>query len=169
MVKDLFERIQNNKGPLGKWASQAEGYYVFPKLEGELGPRMQFHGKEILNWSINDYLGLAIHPEVRKADTERQKSKPKRRIEPQIVAPESQPSVRAEREKTTVQARTVVVESELRDERLRAESSRADDLAERLSRLERQHEELKAVAIEVEGRLERAMEYIRSLLAADQK
>lgn len=70
MVKDLFERIQNNKGPLGRWASQAEGYYVFPKLEGELGPRMMFHGKEILNWSINDYLGLANHPEVRKADTE---------------------------------------------------------------------------------------------------
>uniref|UniRef100_UPI00404B806B aminotransferase class I/II-fold pyridoxal phosphate-dependent enzyme n=1 Tax=Flavobacterium sp. TaxID=239 RepID=UPI00404B806B len=70
MVKDLFERIQNNKGPLGKWASQAEGYYVFPKLEGELGPRMMFHGKEILNWSINDYLGLANHPEVRKADAE---------------------------------------------------------------------------------------------------
>ncbi|MCL9807273.1 pyridoxal phosphate-dependent aminotransferase family protein [Flavobacterium amniphilum] len=70
MVKDLFERIQNNKGPLGKWASQAEGYYVFPKLEGQLGPRMQFHGKEILNWSINDYLGLANHPEVRKADVE---------------------------------------------------------------------------------------------------
>jgi glycine C-acetyltransferase len=70
MAKDLFERIQNNKGPLGKWASQAEGYYVFPKLEGELGPRMQFHGKEILNWSINDYLGLANHPEVRKADVE---------------------------------------------------------------------------------------------------
>ncbi|VXC28118.1 8-amino-7-oxononanoate synthase [Flavobacterium sp. 9AF] len=70
MVKDLFERIQNNKGPLGKWASQAEGYYVFPKLEGDLGPRMKFHGKEILNWSINDYLGLANHPEVRKADAE---------------------------------------------------------------------------------------------------
>jgi glycine C-acetyltransferase len=70
MIKDLFERIQHNKGPLGKWASQAEGYYVFPKLEGELGPRMMFHGKEILNWSINDYLGLANHPEVRKADIE---------------------------------------------------------------------------------------------------
>jgi glycine C-acetyltransferase len=70
MVKDLFERIQTNKGPLGKWASQAEGYFVFPKLEGELGPRMQFQGKEILNWSINDYLGLANHPEVRKADTD---------------------------------------------------------------------------------------------------
>ena len=70
MVKDLFERIQNNKGPLGKWASQAEGYYVFPKLEGELGPRMTFHGKEILNWSLNDYLGLANHPEIRKIDAE---------------------------------------------------------------------------------------------------
>jgi exonuclease VII large subunit len=55
------------------------------------------------------------------------------------------------------------------DERLRAEAGRADQLAERLARLEKQHEELKAVAIEVEGRLERAMEYIRSLLAADQK
>lgn len=70
MVKDLFERIQNNKGPLGKWASQAEGYFVFPKLEGELGPRMQFQGKDILNWSLNDYLGLANHPEVRKADAD---------------------------------------------------------------------------------------------------
>jgi len=68
MVRDLFERIHQNKGPLGKWASQAEGYYVFPKLEGELGPRMKFHGKEILNWSLNDYLGLANHPEVRKVD-----------------------------------------------------------------------------------------------------
>lgn len=70
MVKDLFERIQENKGPLGKWASQAEGYFVFPKLEGELGPRMTFKGKEVLNWSINDYLGLANHPEVRKADAD---------------------------------------------------------------------------------------------------
>lgn len=68
MVKDLFERIENNMGPLGRWASQAEGYFVFPKLEGELGPRMQFHGKNVLNWSLNDYLGLANHPEVRQAD-----------------------------------------------------------------------------------------------------
>ena len=70
MAKDLFERIQNSRGPLGKWASQAEGYYVFPKLEGELSNRMMFHGKEVINWSINDYLGLANHPEVRKADAE---------------------------------------------------------------------------------------------------
>jgi len=70
MVRDLFERIHQNKGPLGKWASQTEGYYVFPKLEGELGPRMKFHGKEILNWSLNDYLGLANHPEIRKIDVQ---------------------------------------------------------------------------------------------------
>jgi glycine C-acetyltransferase len=70
MVKDLFERIQKNKGPLGKWASQAEGYYVFPKLEGPLANRMRFHGKEVINWSINDYLGLANHPEIRKVDAE---------------------------------------------------------------------------------------------------
>ncbi|MHC5309547.1 aminotransferase class I/II-fold pyridoxal phosphate-dependent enzyme [Myroides sp. LJL116] len=70
MVNDLFDRIQKNKGPLGKWASQAEGYYVFPKLEGPLSNRMMFHGKEVINWSINDYLGLSNHPEVRRADAE---------------------------------------------------------------------------------------------------
>lgn len=68
MMKDLFERIVKDKGPLGKWAKQAEGYYVFPKLEGEISNRMRFNGKEVITWSINDYLGLANHPEVRKAD-----------------------------------------------------------------------------------------------------
>ncbi|MCP1995843.1 aminotransferase class I/II-fold pyridoxal phosphate-dependent enzyme [Flavobacterium sp. HSC-61S13] len=70
MINDLFDRIHKSKGPLGKWASQAEGYYVFPKLEGPLSNRMMFHGKEIINWSINDYLGLSNHPEVRRVDAE---------------------------------------------------------------------------------------------------
>ena len=69
-MKDLFERIIKDKGPLGKWAEQAEGYYVFPKLEGEISNHMKFNGKEVITWSINDYLGLANHPEVRKVDAE---------------------------------------------------------------------------------------------------
>ncbi|MBL4745504.1 MAG: aminotransferase class I/II-fold pyridoxal phosphate-dependent enzyme [Flavobacteriaceae bacterium] len=69
-MKDLFERIIKDKGPLGKWAKQAEGYYVFPKLEGPISNRMSFNGKELVTWSINDYLGLANHPEVIKADGE---------------------------------------------------------------------------------------------------
>ncbi len=69
-MKDLFERIIKDKGPLGKWAEQAEGYYVFPKLEGEISNHMEFNGKEVITWSINDYLGLANRPEVRKADAE---------------------------------------------------------------------------------------------------
>ena len=69
-MKDLFERIIKDKGPLGKWAKQAEGYYVFPKLEGEISNRMQFNGKNVITWSINDYLGLANHPEIRKVDAE---------------------------------------------------------------------------------------------------
>lgn len=69
-MKDLFDRITKDKGPLGKWAKQAEGYYVFPKLEGNISNRMKFNGKEVITWSINDYLGLANHPEVVKVDAE---------------------------------------------------------------------------------------------------
>jgi glycine C-acetyltransferase len=67
---DLFEKRLSTPGPLGKYADMAEGYYMFPKLEGELGNRMMFQGKEKIIWSLNNYLGLANHPEVRKADAE---------------------------------------------------------------------------------------------------
>lgn len=67
---DLFEKLLQNRGPLGKFSSQAHGYYTFPKLEGEIGSRMKFRGKEKIVWSLNNYLGLANHPEVRKADAD---------------------------------------------------------------------------------------------------
>lgn len=67
---DIFERIRTNRGPLGKHQNIGQGYFMFPKLEGEIGPHMTFHGKEMLNWSLNNYIGLANHPEVRKADAE---------------------------------------------------------------------------------------------------
>ncbi|NLN25713.1 MAG: aminotransferase class I/II-fold pyridoxal phosphate-dependent enzyme [Bacteroidetes bacterium] len=69
-MKDLFDKIYKDKGPLGKWADHAEGYFIFPKLEGEVSNRMKFKGREVITWSINDYLGLANHPEVRKVDAE---------------------------------------------------------------------------------------------------
>lgn len=69
-MRDLFARIIENKGPLGKWASQAEGYFVFPKLDGPISNRMKFQGKDVITWSINDYLGLANRPEIRKVDGE---------------------------------------------------------------------------------------------------
>ena len=69
-MKDLFERILENKGPLGKWASVAEGYFVFPKLEGPISNRMKFNGKEVITWSVNDYLGLANQPEIREVDAD---------------------------------------------------------------------------------------------------
>ncbi len=67
---DLFEKTTLKLGPLGQYADQAEGYYMFPKLEGELSNKMIFRGKEVLVWSLNNYLGLANHPEVRKADAQ---------------------------------------------------------------------------------------------------
>jgi glycine C-acetyltransferase len=67
---DLFERLLADRGPLGKHSQIAHGYFTFPKLEGEIAPRMKFRGKEVLNWSLNNYLGLANHPEVKKADAD---------------------------------------------------------------------------------------------------
>ena len=67
---DLFEKLMLDRGPLGKHSQIAHGYFTFPKLEGEIGSKMKFRGKEVLVWSLNNYLGLANHPEVRKADAE---------------------------------------------------------------------------------------------------
>lgn len=67
---DLFQKLEENMGPLGMHAKEAHGYYTFPKLEGDIAPRMVFRGRELLTWSLNNYLGLANHPEVRKADAD---------------------------------------------------------------------------------------------------
>ncbi|WP_020537852.1 aminotransferase class I/II-fold pyridoxal phosphate-dependent enzyme [Lewinella cohaerens] len=67
---DLFAKIKSDPGPLGKYSDFAHGYYTFPKLEGELASRMKFQGKEVIVWSVNNYLGLGNHPEVRKADAD---------------------------------------------------------------------------------------------------
>ena len=67
---DIFERMKRDAGPLGQYQKIAEGYFMFPNLTGELGPHMRFNGREVLVWSLNNYLGLANHPEVRKADAE---------------------------------------------------------------------------------------------------
>lgn len=67
---DIFERIKNNRGPLGQHAKESHGYFTFPKLEGDISNRMTFRGKEVLVWSVNNYLGLANQPEVRQIDAD---------------------------------------------------------------------------------------------------
>ena len=69
-MADIFERLVKNYGPIGQHRDVAHGYYTFPKLEGEIGSKMKFRGKEMIVWSLNNYLGLANHPEVRKTDAE---------------------------------------------------------------------------------------------------
>lgn len=65
---DIFEKFTSNKGNIGQYMKRAHGYFAFPKLEGEIGSRMRFRGKDVLTWSLNNYIGLANHPEVREAD-----------------------------------------------------------------------------------------------------
>ena len=67
-MADVFEKLVKDGGPIGQHMDRAHGYFAFPKLEGELGPRMQFRGKEMIVWSLNNYLGLVNHPEIRKVD-----------------------------------------------------------------------------------------------------
>ena len=77
-MKDLFDKIITNKGPLGKYADIVEGfegYFAFPKLEGPIGNRMIFNGKKVITWSVNNYLGLANHPEIRETDLEAAKKR----------------------------------------------------------------------------------------------
>jgi glycine C-acetyltransferase len=69
-MADIFEKLLKNAGPLGQHRERAHGYFAFPKLEGEIGSRMKFRGKDMIVWSLNNYLGLANHPEVRKADAD---------------------------------------------------------------------------------------------------
>ncbi|MCU0397687.1 MAG: aminotransferase class I/II-fold pyridoxal phosphate-dependent enzyme [Cyclobacteriaceae bacterium] len=67
---DLFDKLKMEAGPLAKYSHFADGYFTFPKLEGDIGPHMKFNGRMVLNWSLNNYLGLANHPEVRRVDAE---------------------------------------------------------------------------------------------------
>lgn len=69
-MADIFERLLKHYGPIGQHRKRAHGYFAFPKLEGEIGSRMKFRGKEVIVWSLNNYLGLANHPEVRRTDAE---------------------------------------------------------------------------------------------------
>ncbi len=67
---DLFEKLRTAKGALGQYSEEAHGYYTFPKLKGELAAHMEFNGKKVLTWSLNNYLGLGNHPDIRKVDAQ---------------------------------------------------------------------------------------------------
>jgi len=67
---DIFDKFNVDRSSLGQYSQDAHGYFTFPKLEGEIAPWMTFRGKKVLTWSLNNYIGLANHPEVRKADAE---------------------------------------------------------------------------------------------------
>ena len=69
-MADIFDRLIKNYGPIGQHRERAHGYFAFPKLEGAVGSKMKFRGQEMIVWSLNNYLGLANHPEVRKADAD---------------------------------------------------------------------------------------------------
>ncbi|HXB08436.1 MAG TPA: aminotransferase class I/II-fold pyridoxal phosphate-dependent enzyme, partial [Puia sp.] len=69
-MADIFEKLVKHNGPIGQHRERAHGYFAFPKLEGEIGSRMVFRGKEKIVWSLNNYLGLANHPDIRKVDAE---------------------------------------------------------------------------------------------------
>ena len=71
---DLFEKLLLDRGPLGQYSDVGHGYFTFPKLEGEISNRMMFRGKERIVWSLNNYLGLANHPDVRKTDSDAAKA-----------------------------------------------------------------------------------------------
>jgi len=70
IMADIFQRLIRHYGPIGQHRERAHGYYAFPRLEGEIGSRMKFRGKDVIVWSLNNYLGLANHPEIRKVDAE---------------------------------------------------------------------------------------------------
>lgn len=69
-MNDIFDKLRKDLGHIGRHAKNSHGYFSFPKLEGPLGSHMTFRGKEVLVWSLNNYLGLANHPDVRHVDAQ---------------------------------------------------------------------------------------------------
>ena len=65
---DLFDKLETRPSPLGEFTSNGYGYYTFPKLDGPIGPEMKFNGKDVVVWSVNDYLSVGNHPRIREVD-----------------------------------------------------------------------------------------------------